>query len=280
MKAQQYELGEGVTVYHGDALAILPELAAGSVHALITDPPYSSGGMVRGDRMQSTWDKYQSTTVPEEREHPNFTGDNRDQRGFLAWASLWAMYALDVVQPGGLACCFADWRQLPSMTDALQAGGWVWRGILPWDKVNGRPMPNRPRNQCEYVAWASHGPRNFDMVGATYHPGILRALPPPPAERVHSTQKPVAIMCELVGLVRPGEVVLDPFMGSAATGMACIQTGRRFVGVEKDAEQFRRACARLEAELQQGRVLVAHEPAPVGAGAGAQEQEQQGGLQL
>jgi DNA modification methylase len=235
-------------LHRADALEILPTLRG--IDALITDPPYSSGGMVRGDRMMTTRAKYQSTDV--DREHAEFTGDNRDQRGFVAWSSLWLMYALDAMQPGAIAALFSDWRQLPSMTDALQSGGFVWRGIVPWDKVNARPMPNRFRAQCEYVVWGTNGPRDFDMTAAAYHPGLLTEKPPANDDREHSTQKPVGIMSTLSLVAPRGGIMLDPFMGSGSTGVGCMDTGRRFIGVEKSPEHFAVACRRIEdAQRQQ-----------------------------
>jgi site-specific DNA-methyltransferase (adenine-specific) len=230
------------TLYLGDCIAIIPTLPV--FDALITDPPYSSGGLHRGDRMASTRAKYQSTDV--QVTHPTFTGDNRDQRGFLAWATLWLLLAMERCAPGGMAVLFSDWRQLPIATDALQAGGWVWRGLVPWDKVNARPMPNRFRQQCEFVLWGTNGSRDFDTVGASYHPGILRGSPPSQSARVHSTQKPVEVMRELCRIAPIGGTVFDPFMGSGSTGVAAIAEGRRFIGIEKDPTIFELACRRLE----------------------------------
>jgi site-specific DNA-methyltransferase (adenine-specific) len=259
MTFRREEIGDAV-LYCGDALELLPELIRQGVQidALATDPPYSSGGMVRGDRMQSTRDKYQSTDV--DVEHPEFTGDNRDQRGFVAWASLWLMYALEITKPGGVAMLFSDWRQLPSMTDALQAGGWVWRGVVPWDKVNARPMPNRFRAQCEFVLWGSNGPRDFSTEGAEYHPGILTERAPSGDAREHATQKPVGVMATLCKIAPPGGVVLDPFLGSGTTGVACAGIGRRFIGFEKSPVIFDRACFRLEEAHGAARVAGANAP--------------------
>lgn len=240
------------TLYCGDMLEVLPGLP--KVDACITDPPYSSGGMVRGDRMQSTRDKYQSADV--DVEHPEFTGDNRDQRGFLAWSALWLMHALTITKPGGVAVLFSDWRQLPTMTDALQAGGWVWRGIVPWDKVNARPMPNRFRAQCEFAVWGTNGPRDFSTAGAEYHPGILTERPPANDAREHSTQKPVGVMASLCLIAPVGGVVLDPFMGSGTTGVACMDIDRRFIGIEKEPRYFDIACRRIEDAQRQGRLIA------------------------
>lgn len=254
MRSETFGPSGEITLYHADALEWLPTLERASADAIITDPPYSSGGMLRGDRMLGTREKYQSTNA--DVEHPEFTGDNRDQRGFLAWASLWLMYALDVCKPGGMCCLFSDWRQLPVMTDALQAGGWVWRGIVPWDKGATRPMPNRPRAQCEYVAWGTNGPRDFTMEGASYHAGLLAGAPPPARERVHVAQKPVSVMRSLVEIAPPGGLVVDPFVGSGTTALACLDSGRRFIGSEKLITQFDIACARIDDALRQQRLFA------------------------
>jgi site-specific DNA-methyltransferase (adenine-specific) len=67
----------------GDALGVLRSMPTASVDAVITDPPYSSGGFTRGDRAGSTSTKYTLTGTQVER--PEFAGDNRDQRSFGYW---------------------------------------------------------------------------------------------------------------------------------------------------------------------------------------------------
>jgi len=244
-----------VVLHCGDCLTLLPGLEAESVDAIVTDPPYSSGGMVRGDRMMRTRTKYQSTSA--EIEHPDFAGDNRDQRGFHAWAALWLLHCRAAVQTGSVACIFSDWRQLPMMTDAIQSGGWVWRGVVPWDKVNARPMPNRFRAQCEFVVWGTAGPRDFAMSDdAKYHPGIIREPPPRAESRVHTTEKPIGALTPLVEVADRDGLILDPFMGSGSTGIAAIRTGRRFIGVELDPHYFAVAKRRIIAEMKQGALFA------------------------
>lgn len=238
-----------VTLYQGSCERILPELEP--VDAVITDPPYSSGGMVRGDRMARTRTKYQQSNVA--RVHADFSGDNRDQRGFLAWAALWLGMSLDVAKPGAMLCVFSDWRQLPVMSDAIQAGGWCWRGIVPWDKRNPRPMPNRFKAQCEYVLWGTNGPRFFGRDKAEYYTGLLSEAPPKGDDRIHSAQKPVGIMAELCRSVPVGGSLVDPFVGSGQTVLGALRSRRnvKIVGIEKDPLIFQDACRRVEAELRQ-----------------------------
>ena len=71
---------------HGDALTVLPSLPAASFDALITDPPYASGGVHASSRQQSRQEYMQSGTA---RLHADFVGDERDQRSHLAWMRLW-----------------------------------------------------------------------------------------------------------------------------------------------------------------------------------------------
>lgn len=158
-----------------------------------------------------------------------FAGDNRDQRAYAYWCALWLSECLRVVKPGGVALLFTDWRQLPSTSDALQAGGFVWRGIVPWAKPNSRPMSGRFRAECEFVVWGSSGAMEQDW-SAPVLPGFFQANSP--RERDHITQKPIEVMRELVKIVPRGGVILDPFMGSGTTGVAALIEGRRFVGVE------------------------------------------------
>lgn len=115
------------SIHRGEALAWLRSLPDGYADAVITDPPYSSGGAFRSDRVKSTDTKYTGTEHRGRR--PDFSGDNRDQRGYLAWCALWLSEAARVLGPGGVVVLFTDWRQLPTTTDALQVGGLVWQGL-------------------------------------------------------------------------------------------------------------------------------------------------------
>jgi len=232
-----YYADESVTLYHGEALAVLRDLPAASVDAIITDPPYSSGGAMRGDRMQPTEKKYTgwsqnpdgSSRVPTQ-SLAGFTGDTRDQRGYLVWCSIWMTECQRVLKPGGTFAVFTDWRQLPTTTDAVQAAGLVWRAIAVWDKGVGRPVKGRFRNHVEYVVWATNGPH--DNPQDCYPSAVLRHTPPTAGKRIHLTEKPVGVVSDLLSLTPAGGVVLDPFMGSGTTGVAAMATGRTFIGVE------------------------------------------------
>lgn len=225
----------------GDCLSVFKTLESGSVDAVITDPPYSSGGAFRGDRMNATSTKYEMTRQIHKR--ADFAGDNRDQRAYGYWCALWLSECLRVVKPGGVCCLFTDWRQLPTTTDALQSGGWMWRGIAVWDKTEAaRPAKGRYRNQCEYLVWGSSGPMKEE---GPCLPGVWRQSNGP-TDKHHTAGKPLTIMRQIVEICAVGETVLDPFMGSGTTGLACLETGRNFIGVEISGEHFNVAEKRIE----------------------------------
>jgi len=229
-------------LHRGDALAVLRDLPDASVDAVITDPPYSSGGAFRGDRTLSVHAKYVNNDSMSGNALASFTGDTRDQRAYGYWCALWLGEALRICKPGGTCALFTDWRQLPATTDALQAGGWIWRGLVPWAKTTYRPQAGRFAAQCEYVVWGSAGAMPVDYTDGCL-PGFYQAIPP--REREHITQKPLDVMRSLVRIAPVGTTVLDPFMGSGTTGIAAILEGRDFIGIELTEHHYRVAEDRI-----------------------------------
>jgi site-specific DNA-methyltransferase (adenine-specific) len=236
-----------VTIYHGNCMAVLDEMPTGTLGGCITDPPYSSGGKFRGDRANaSASDKYSSRTVA----LPNFAGDNRDQRGFLTWCTIWMSEVLRVCEDGAPFFSFTDWRQLPTMTDAVQCGGWNWQGIFVWDKVNGRMQTNRPQQSLEYITYGVSGAtRTHDEGDAAYLAPIIRAKVPPNDERLHITEKPIDVIQYLMPLMRPGVTVVDPFMGSGTTLVAARNLGRKAIGIELEEKYCEIAAERCRQEV-------------------------------
>ena len=239
---------------HGDSLLALRDLPDESIDALITDPPYSSGGAFRGDRQAKSSTKYVSTDTGAE--YPEIVGDNRDQRAYLAWCALWLAESLRVAKDGAFVALFTDWRQLPTTTDALQAGGWCWRGIAPWCKPSARPQLGRPSASSEFVVWGSKGALPLNRGCPTISGHWIESSP---REREHMTEKPIGVMRDLAKLCVPGGIILDPFAGAATTGVAALLEGRSFVGIEASAEYFAiasRRCREMETGAERGSLAV------------------------
>jgi site-specific DNA-methyltransferase (adenine-specific) len=232
----------GAVLWRGEAWEVLRGMDSGSVDALVTDPPYSSGGLHKGARSAKPVSKYLNSNC--QHLYADFEGDNRDGRSFSYWMTLWLTESYRVLKPGAVAAVFSDWRQLPSTTDAFQAAGFTWRGIVVWDKTQGsRPQLGRFRAQAEYVIWGSKGEMpKCDTLKV--HPGVFQHFPKA-KDKQHIAGKPVALMRDLIGIVPEGSIVLDPFAGSGSTGVAALETGRKFIGVEMSEHYFEIMRSRL-----------------------------------
>ncbi|MEM8864075.1 MAG: DNA methyltransferase [Planctomycetota bacterium] len=240
------ECGSAV-LYCGDCLDLLPKLEQGLVDAVVTDPPYSSGGFTRSDRTRSTTAKYVQTQTKVAR--PNFQGDSRSQRAWGYWCALWLSAAFRSTRPSGYCLMFTDWRQLPMAADSLEAGGYVWRGIVSWNKGRGSRSPHTGyfRHQCEYVLWGTSGVSVPASHGGPWDGSI--DCPVLQADRHHITGKATKLMESVLQVVAPCGVALDPFMGSGTTGVAAVRMGRQFIGIEIDPGYFAIARDRIKDEL-------------------------------
>lgn len=236
-----YYADDHVTLYHGDAFDVLPTLSG--IGAVVTDPPYSSGGQYRGDRAASTISKYvQGGTLAY---RPEFGGDHLDQRTFLMWAEAWLRMCRATVVPGGVLCSFIDWRQLPALTDAAQFAGWTWRNLATWWKPGIRMQKGRFSSSAEYVVFAANGPLEQDGCGSPQN--VYQCAPV--GDKEHIAEKPIEVLRWVLGVVPAGSVVLDPFMGSGSTLAAAKSLGMRAVGIEVDERYCEVAARRLSQEV-------------------------------
>jgi site-specific DNA-methyltransferase (adenine-specific) len=220
-----YYQDEWVTLWHGEARSTIPLVP--EFDALITDPPYSSGGMFRGDRVMRTTTKYVNSDTASAR--AEFAGDNRDQRSYLAWCSLWLSEALLRARTGAHVLMFTDWRQLPTTTDAIQVGGWVWRGMGTWWKPGIRMQRGGFSQSAEYIVWGTAG--TWDRGNPHAPQNVLKAAPEI-GDKLHIAEKPESVLQWLVPFAPLGGTILDPFVGSGTTLVAAKALGRRAVGIE------------------------------------------------
>jgi len=122
---------------------------------------------------------------------------------------------------------------------------------LVWDKRGGTAENNL--SDCE-LAWCNVG--GSARLKMHMWNGLCRDSEI--GEHLHPTQKPVIVMAWAMdkAKVPAGAVVVDPYMGSGTTGIACIRTGRRFVGIEKDPAHYATALERIKNELAQGDLFL------------------------
>ena len=230
------------TIHHGDCIDVLRSLPEASVDAVVTDPPYSSGGMFRGDRTQPVDVKYVQTGSKSCR--TQFSGDTMDQRALYAFSVHWMSEARRATKPGGVLVLFTDWRQLPLFSDALQGSGWIWRNIATWWKPGTRMQRGRFSSSAEYVLYGSVG---VPLPGFRSPQNVFSCPSMKGKNKVHICQKPTDVMRWAVGVVPQGGTVLDPFAGSGSTGEAAALEGLGFIGIEREAAYVEIARARISA---------------------------------
>lgn len=218
-----------------DCLEGLQSIPDNSVDAIVTDPPYSSGGAFSGDRRSRTGVKYADTAYNGAVSLPDFSGDNMDQLGFMELTRQVFAKCREKTKPEGVLVTFIDWRNLPALCNSIQAAGWVWRGIAVWHKPNGRPQKGRYRNEFEFIVWGSNGPMPFER-GVGCLPGLYKYSNVASKDRLHQAEKPLQLITDLLEIVPKGALVLDPFIGCGTTAVACLQTGRRYIGFELSKE--------------------------------------------
>ena len=225
-------------------LDILGDLSEFS--ALVTDPPYSSGALHIGGRRATATTKYQQTNS--KKTYQDHLGDSLDQRSWFRWCTTWLSQLRGLCETSAYSMIFSDWRQLPSITDALQWANWTWRGVAVWDKTEGARAPSKSyfRTQAEFVVWGSNGklPASYER-GRPIAPGVFRSAID--SKKVHLCQKPVSVMAWLLSLLpQKAERVLDPFAGSGSTVLAADTAGLSCVAVEEHEGIAAQAVKRLE----------------------------------
>jgi site-specific DNA-methyltransferase (adenine-specific) len=235
---------QGAKIIRGDSLQVIRSFPDALFGGIITDPPYASGASDQNARQKSTAQKYSS--AKQNRLLPDFEGDSKDQRSWTHWMAEWLSEARRCTKGGAPICLFIDWRQLPNLTDALQWAGWIWRGVLVWDKINSRPQRGRFRQQSEFIVWGSNGNMPVDR-DAPVLPGVFRQSMPAAPRRIHQTEKPLEVMRDIVKIVEPGNIILDPFAGAGTTVLAAMLEGYPAVGIELSDYYANAAAKRIEA---------------------------------
>lgn len=143
--------------------------------------------------------------------------------------------------------------------DCINASSMKYKRACVWVKPDSTPQLNGqgPAQGAEIfvTAWAGTGHARWNAGGKR---GVYRHLVNNPERHgEHPTEKPRRLMAEILGdFTNPGETILDPFMGSGTTGVAAVQMGRKFIGIEREERYFQIACKRIEDAQRQSDLFI------------------------
>jgi len=242
-------------IIKGDCVEVLKKLPNNSVDLIFADPPYNlqlNGELWRPnqtkvDAVNDEWDKFTNFE-----EYDNFCKE-------------WIKECKRVLKPNGTIWIIGSYHNIFRIGKIIQdVGLWILNDIL-WIKTN--PMPNfkgtRFNNAHETLIWASKDKNSR----YTFHYKTMKAFNDDlqlrsdwyiplcngrervkvNGKKAHSTQKPEALLYRIIiSTSNPGDIVLDPFMGSGTTGAIAKKLGRNFIGIEKEDFYIKIANERIE----------------------------------
>jgi len=244
------------TIIQGDCIEVLKGLPDRSVDLVFADPPYNlqlGGDLLRPDNsrvdaVDDHWDQFESFAA------------------YDAFTRAWLTECRRVLKDDGAIWVIGSYHNIFRVGTVLQnLGFWILNDVV-WRKTN--PMPNfkgaRFTNAHETLIWAAKGRGakrytfNYDAMKMANDELQMRSdwtfplctgeerLKDETGAKAHPTQKPEALLHRvLLASTRPGDVVLDPFFGTGTTGAAARRLGRRYVGIEREADYVELARERI-----------------------------------
>jgi len=216
------------TIQCMDCVLGLNNIPDNSVDLVITDPPYGISKELncKGKRLGTTakldfnfgeWDKFN-----------------------LDW------FEIAVKKTKGWMMTFCAKKDVGYFINLLEQNGFIAIDIVVWQKPDPVPLNAKSRflNAWEAIVV---GKRPGSHWGSNYEHNIIKVQAPKGKSRFHPTQKPVALIKKLIELTtKEGDLILDPFMGSGTTAVACVESKRNYLGFEISKQYHKQAIERIE----------------------------------
>jgi DNA modification methylase len=238
-------------IYNCDCLIGMKQIPDGTIDTVITDPPYwhkKSPGKPYSQRRQcNTESKFSNSKLY------NYEGDMiRGMSDFDGTHIDELMKAIEPKMKIMNAYIFCSETQVPYYAMWAENNGYMF-SILVWEKPLSIINKNRFSQNLEYIVRIyDYGTALRRVSNNDFYNRVKKTSPVNGSEKIHPTQKPIALIRELLLLnTDEGDSVLDPFMGSATTAIACIKEKRHFIGFEKDETYWKKSVERVKNEQRQ-----------------------------
>lgn len=216
-----------IQLMQGDCLELMKTIPDGSVDMVLTDPPY---GMDYQSNRRTATEKFDKI----------INDDNLD------WLDDFCSETYRVMKDNTAAYIFCSWHKVDLFKVALE-GKFKLKSILVWVKNNhgSGDLKGAYAPKHEFVFFVHKG---RCLLRDGRRPDVLEYAKVNGGKMIHPTEKPTELLVRLVkDASDEGGTVLDPFMGSGTTGVACVNTNRNFIGIELDPDYFKIAKDRIDA---------------------------------
>lgn len=233
-----HALGNPMTIHHGDCVDYLAGIADGSIDMVLTDPPYGVA--------------YKTSRRTTEHRFAREIENDRD----LSIVEAVAPHLARVMKDDAALFMFCAWKKQDEVARIVEGAGLAVKNRIVWDKgvTTAGDLEGAFGYQYEVLLFATKG---RPAIRGKRLPDVWRHMRVSVNKLRHQNEKPVPLLEKaILAMSDPGDTVLDPFMGSGSTGVACLNCGRNFIGCEIDPGYFEVARDRLAAESAQGRMFA------------------------
>ena len=212
---------------HGDCLQLMKDIPDGSVDLVLTDPPY-------GMAFKSNYRKEKYNEIQNDKS--------------LEWLERYISECYRVLKNNSAIYCFCSWHNVDVFKQAIEKKFKV-KNILIWEKNNTSmgDLKGSYAPKYEMIIFAHKGRK---LLNGFRYADIIKASRT--GNKNHPTEKPVDLLETIIkNSSDENSVVFDGFMGSGSTGVACVNTNRNFIGIEKEKKYFDIAVGRIDAAQRQ-----------------------------
>lgn len=258
------------TLYLGDSLEVMAGLPDESVDMVWTDPPYGNENNAKGFATLNSTRGYSlpftdgtSTRKGDIQAQAAIENDDKAAMRHVIDGTL--IHAARLLKKDFSAACYCSMgggaEGDPSYTwisDRMNEKGMTFFHMVIWDKKNpGTGWRYRRQHELIIVGMREGSKIAWPGGGSSTNPGsmpnIVSFSKPRRYGEVHPNDKPPELVQKFLSVhTAPGDVVIDPFMGGGATGVACVRMERKFIGIELDPKYFDLACTNIEKANRQG----------------------------
>lgn len=267
----QQELTDNVTLYNADCLDVFKDIPNESVDLVVTDCPYhiigggctndavkigryTEPGGIFNRRAEKVKKDSHGNAYMGDSKHVSFCGifNDADPTTYAKNGTLfkyneiefkdWLPKIYRVLKQDSHCYIMINARNLKDLWDCAEKCGFEFQQLIVWDKGNATPNKYYLNAYELILMLRKGGAKNINNMGTK---NILK-IPNITHTKAHPTEKPSRLMKILIeNSTDVGDVVLDPFMGVGSTGVACVQSGRKFIGIEIDERYFNIAKERM-----------------------------------